>query len=447
MGPAAGVSVRLSAASSLTLALIAASYQGTRHPTPLQLESFRSCDAMLLTEISTTVVSPEVSLLKLVVNIQNTLRQGGHVLLPSSLSSTLLDVMEFVFAHLDKIGLGGTKMYVVSPLAKQFLQYGSIVSEWLSESKQQNAYEAREPFVYGQLIEQGRLIVLDDLQEVRSQTVSRLGAQRKSFAFEPGKHGPCIVVATHPSLRFGPALQCLLDWGSNPRHSMLLTDPSFQSSVVLNASLRALFDTPHGNELAIRTVNCPIDPRLSSTDAMDLIKSVEPKHVLFGQHSPLNRLVKNGRLGAYSATVLRPTEPMALPLSMEFLPSSMSAQLAKSVKLKRLNPTSDLAAASFRAALVGRDDDVCLKSVSDAQKHSPPKSLWGTPSADRLLLSLQANGINDAVLKEGKGTRRLEIPSLSAHVYLSPDETKVVTNDGASRRLLSAVLLQNLTML
>jgi integrator complex subunit 9 len=103
----------------------------------------------------------------------------------------------------QRASLDHVPIYIVSGCASQSMAYSTIVSEWLVKSKQDNAYEARLPFLHTDYIRDGRIIPLSGVQQ-------RTFKQR--FSSSPSSSSslsPCIVFASHPSLRFGPVIHFL----------------------------------------------------------------------------------------------------------------------------------------------------------------------------------------------------------------------------------------------
>lgn len=113
-------------------------------------------------------------------------------------------------------------IYMVSPCAAQSMAYSTIVAEWLTRGRQDSAYEARAPFAHTDYIRDGRIITLaspyahghghdnGNLSSTSSATPTSVSVSSSSSSRGQWNNGaPCIVLASHPSLRFGPILHFL----------------------------------------------------------------------------------------------------------------------------------------------------------------------------------------------------------------------------------------------
>jgi integrator complex subunit 9 len=64
-------------------------------------------------------------------SIASTIARKGNVLIPSTISGFLFDLLEDVHLHLSRMGLDGQFQYsFISPVADTALQYSNILAEW-----------------------------------------------------------------------------------------------------------------------------------------------------------------------------------------------------------------------------------------------------------------------------------------------------------------------------
>ncbi len=126
------------------------------------------------------------------------IKSGGNVLVPCAPFGIVLDFLDVLMPKFSAQGLGGTKVLVVSPRAKQSLEYASILPEWMHESRRRNAYQSEPCFNFQRFIDNNALILTDDLAFLHEPSSSA------SF-----RSAPFVVIASHPCLRLGPALDCL----------------------------------------------------------------------------------------------------------------------------------------------------------------------------------------------------------------------------------------------
>lgn len=113
-------------------------------------------------------------------------KQKGNVLIPTLPTGKIYDLVECLYRYLNDSGMQSTPVYFVSSVADQSLAFSNIFAEWLCEPKQALVYAAESPFQHGELTRTGLL-----------KCYSGINAK-----FNDDFHQPCILFASHPSLRF-----------------------------------------------------------------------------------------------------------------------------------------------------------------------------------------------------------------------------------------------------
>ncbi len=87
---------------------------------------------------------------------------------------------------------------------------------------------------------------------------------------------PCVVLASHSSLRFGDALALLPLFLPNQRNAIVLTDPDYPAPAALLPWAVGGVGQPRCASVLV----CPVDGRLTAAETNALLARVAPRHVL-----------------------------------------------------------------------------------------------------------------------------------------------------------------------
>lgn len=93
----------------------------------------------------------------------------------------------------------------------QAIGYSSISAEWLSRAKQDKAFVPEPLFVHSELLRVGHLKCFPSAHHPTLATIYR---------------EPCIVYASHPTLRLGEAAFFMKKFKSGPQNLVVLTEAS-----------------------------------------------------------------------------------------------------------------------------------------------------------------------------------------------------------------------------
>lgn len=140
-----------------------------------------------------------------------TVKQQGSVLVPTLPTGKIYDIIECLWRYLQEAQLANTPVYFVSHVAPQSLAYSNIFAEWLCDSKQQFVYAAESPFQHAELVKSNLIKVYPSI----------------TSKFNEDFHQPCILFASHPSLRFGDACHFVEYWKNSPNNSFIFIEPDF----------------------------------------------------------------------------------------------------------------------------------------------------------------------------------------------------------------------------
>jgi integrator complex subunit 9 len=178
-----------------------------------------------------------------------TVKNQGSVLVPVLPTGKLYDLIECLYRYLSDASLTNVPVYFISSVADQSLAYSNIFGEWLCEPKLNLIYAAEPPFQHGELIRAGFLKVYSCINS----------------KFSDEFHQPCILFASHPSLRFGEACHFVELWKNLPNNSFIFTEPEFNYLDAL-----APYQPVYANYYYF-----PIDTSLSGNQLSKLLKEAK----------------------------------------------------------------------------------------------------------------------------------------------------------------------------
>uniref|UniRef100_A0A5S6QXU5 Beta-Casp domain-containing protein n=1 Tax=Trichuris muris TaxID=70415 RepID=A0A5S6QXU5_TRIMR len=196
---------------------------------------------------------PDAMLHQFNSSIVSTLRSGGNVLIPCVPCGLTFDLLECLFSQMNGYDLSQTPVFLVSEVARNCLAYANICAEWLSEGKIARAFIPDDPFLHGMLVKTNRLRPCRSVYGSISREIRT----------------PCVVFASHPSLRIGDAVHFLTIWKDDPANTIVITDPDYASNEVLLPFL----------PMKMKAVFCPIDTRLTMDQISHVTAAMQPKTV------------------------------------------------------------------------------------------------------------------------------------------------------------------------
>lgn len=350
------------------------------------------------------------------------------MLIPCHPSGILFDIIEAVYLYLASMGLGSAPQFVISPVAEQSLGYASITAEWLCKTKQDKAFVPETPFVHSEM-QQSNL-----LRAFPSAHHSKLAAVYRE---------PCIIYASHPSLRLGESVYFMRHLCKNPNNLVVMTDPAVDPEWALK---------PY-EPYSINVLPCPLDVQLSVSDASELLDSINPPHVI----APVQYTESATALQTKGSSVIHALSlftPLHVPLSCAFQKAYASEQLAKRIKTDK---TLDGVSLSHITAIASVADSRVHLDVlpDDKSRQRESQLLCGHFTHNQLVDALMKNGIDDfdiVQLQKGGASDSewdwvISIKEKEAKVYLSQHATHIESNNEPLRAALSKVVTSCLVCL
>jgi len=229
-----------------------------RHPEAINLgPCLMNPDLLLLASLNpiNNLPAPEDSLSRMCRHVGKTINRGGNVLIPTAPTGLVYDILETLIGYLSSIGLTSTPQYMISPSADQAIGYSSIAAEWLSKAKQEKAFVPESLFVHTDLLKAGHLKCFPSAHDPALATVYR---------------EPCIVYASHSSLRLGEASFFMNKFKGGGQNLVVLTEAGVPLEQLLEPFM----------PMQMQSLHCPIDLRLRVAEATQVIAKLEPTHVV-----------------------------------------------------------------------------------------------------------------------------------------------------------------------
>ncbi|CAO4377064.1 unnamed protein product [Caenorhabditis nigoni] len=180
---------------------------------PMEIGPLKSdIDYLIINSLSRLIdTSTQTMGVSLTRTVTDYLKNHGSVILPICPVGPIFEMIEAISDIISSTtGISpDTPIYLISPVAKSAIAMASISAEWMSESRQKAVYLPEEPYYHSQFIKSGRLRIYESLY----------GNFSKEFKT------PCVILASHPSLRVGDAAHMIEVLGSDPKNAVIITGP------------------------------------------------------------------------------------------------------------------------------------------------------------------------------------------------------------------------------
>lgn len=415
-----------------------------RHPMPLNFQALEQCDLAIIGDLiprerdAGGSEGPAYPLNDVCTGISQTVLRGGNVLLPVSPCGSAIDLIHAVGIHLPGAGLAHTNIYLVSPVGQGVIGYLEILAEWVHTSRRDRVYIPESPFLHNDMIASNRLHIVPEVWALSSHNYTE----------------PCVVLAGHPSLRFGPVVHFLRLWASNVEDAVILTDPAWNS---VRGDLGASLLKPH-QPLQMKKMCVAIDLRLTQHQAAQLITQLAPVSAVL----PGQRLAKGDAAASLGGALT--TVTVASPA--QATPAMMDVDLACSLTLKQ---AGGIPATAVSCRLRERDGALTLERLpgegsGGGAGGGEHRSVYGQVMAPSLVNALTRRGIEDCevIYEGGKGARggacTVRSVSAGAEVVIGNGTCLIVTGMGEEKggeeggmarlaRVVTEAVMEQLTML
>lgn len=335
---------------------------------------------------------PEQNVIEFCKACVYTIKNQGNVLVPVLPTGKIYDLIEYLYRHLAENNLTNTPVYFISQTANQSLAYSNIFAEWLCESRQNFVYAAEYPFNHGELLKTGLIKIYPSI----------------TSKFNEDFHQPCIIFASHTSLRFGDACHFIEFWKNSPNNAFIFTEPDFNPD----------FLTPY-QPIYAAIYHFPIDTSLTINQFYKLIRETKQLNQLIVsnhykmndvQTIDINKLSQNTKLNYYCQNDI-----MKIALKRKFENCDIEADLALMIMPSRKNlnelssAPSNTLYSTFNAQLVTKNNHHILKAAPRTipltrrdrlNESNLRKYAYGKLNLEKFLNSLRQNGLNSFKLVE-----------------------------------------------
>ncbi|KAJ8762719.1 hypothetical protein K2173_012211 [Erythroxylum novogranatense] len=139
--------------------------------------------------------------------VVDSVRAGGSVLVALVQPSISLQLLEQIPDYLESSAMR-VPVYVISSIASELLAFTNVVPEWLCKQRQEKLFSCQPLFSYAQHLKEKKLHLFPSIHSTELLT---------------NWQEPCIIFASHWSLRLGPVVHLLQRWHGD-RNSLLVLE-------------------------------------------------------------------------------------------------------------------------------------------------------------------------------------------------------------------------------
>ncbi|KAJ6255437.1 integrator complex subunit 9 [Anaeramoeba flamelloides] len=224
-----------------------------------------NADLMIFNQVSQLrqdISLAEMSLRKLGIAVESTIKKGGNVLIPIRTRSLLCQIILYLNTVLSVSRRAN--IYLISPSASCFISYLNIASEWMNQTLQKKMFHREYPLPLSKLIKERKLKLITKLDSSRKDSIV---------------NEPCVAFVAHATLRCGDALYLLEKWKNDPKNALMFLEPG------LEPRRTVLPFVP----FQIRVHVFPIEKGIDINGVANIVNATEPKLVVVPkEHTSIN---------------------------------------------------------------------------------------------------------------------------------------------------------------
>lgn len=196
-------------------------------------------------------------------------------------------------------------------------------------------------------------------------------------------HEPCIVFASHWSLRTGPSVHLLHRWHRNPNCLLVMVEAMMDIDVVLSPF----------KPMAMQLLQCPFLSGLRFNEIASVMKKLQPKLVLFPE--AFQKRIHIMALKEQSVLFYCKGQTLRIPCLKDEIEVDMATDLAFQLRPKQVGHEKSTVT-KLKAELHREDGRFLLKSTAPSCQSSTlsnQKCGKGVVNSDNLLLALRDQGL------------------------------------------------------
>lgn len=228
------------------------------------------------------------------------------------------------------------------------------------------------------------------MMDKRLHSFSALHCQQLVDAWQE----PCIVFASHWSLRTGPSVHLLHRWHQNPNCLLVMVEAMLDIDVVLSPF----------KPMTMQLLHCPFLSGLRFNEIASVMKKLQPKLVLFPE--ALQKWIHKIALKEQSVLFYCKGQTLRIPCLKDEIEVDMATDLAFQLRPKQVGQEKSTVT-KLKAELHREDGRFLLKSAAPSCQSSTLSNQQcrkGVVNSDNLLLALRDRGlcasIEDGVTSE-----------------------------------------------
>ncbi|CAI0442165.1 unnamed protein product [Linum tenue] len=182
--------------------------------------------------------------------ILQSVQAGGSVVIPYNRLGILLQLLEMIPVLLESLA-ADVPIYVISSIAAELLAFTTVVPEWVCKPRQEKMFSGEPMFSHVDLMSKRKLHVFSAIHSPELLTTWQ---------------EPCIIFASHWSLRLGAVVHLLRRWGGDANSLLILEDG-------VDADIALLPFKP----LEMKVLQCSFLPERRLPKIECLLKLLQPK--------------------------------------------------------------------------------------------------------------------------------------------------------------------------
>uniref|UniRef100_A0A915KW76 Beta-Casp domain-containing protein n=1 Tax=Romanomermis culicivorax TaxID=13658 RepID=A0A915KW76_ROMCU len=370
----------------------------------------KNSDALIfacLRQNSSVHQNPDLMMTDFCKSIISNLKMGGNVLAPCYSTGLIFDQLECLCSEMDQSSLSHVPIYILGFSMESSMAFANIYAEWLSENKQSKVFIPEEPFLHGYLMKNERIKVYTTCYQ------STLSADLRT---------PCVVFASHPSLRLGDAVHFMQIWGRDPKNLLILTEPDFISPEVLS---------PY-QPLAMKVIFCPIDTNLNASAFYQIINEIKPGQ-LFLPEQMENKRFEDKLSGSTKIKFYAKNRIIDLGLDNydQFRKMIVESTLSSNIDLKKCD--QDHYAANLRGRLSIFENKLLIKACDSADNHGIKfdqiQPIGPKIKISNLIDQLKNAGFEPLILEQKENEILIILENARISLKLEENRTRLISDE------------------
>ncbi|ANM63628.1 unnamed protein product [Arabidopsis thaliana] len=334
---------------------------------------------------------------------------GGSTLITITRIGIVLQLLELLSNSLESSSLK-VPIFVISSVAEELLAYTNTIPEWLCEQRQEKLISGEPSFGHLKFIKNKKIHLFPAIHSPNLIT---------------SWQEPCIVFASHWSLRLGPSVQLLQRWRGDPKSLLVLEDG-------ISSGLGLLPFRP----IAMKILQCSFLSGIRLQKLPTLVSVLQPK--IFLVPDAVNQRISLAAIKTISILNYFENKTLHVPRIVDNPSVEITTDLASKLSWRKLRQRESFGIARLKGGLLMEDGKHRLVSGLEQEESSGkarPLRHWGSVAPELLLDALLKMGIKGSIEQstgdngsEDKSIIHIENPN-SGLIEFSEMGTAIITGD------------------